>query len=148
MAATPLLTGAAPPRALLGRLDPTVVRFACVGVGSTVVHLGLFAALLHLLPTSQAANLGALLVATVANTSANRRFTFGVTGTTAVARQHAQSLGLFALTWALSAGALWLLHAWAAQPPALVQTVVVGGSMVGSTVVRYVAMRTWIFRAA
>ncbi|MGO4343151.1 GtrA family protein [Pedococcus sp. 2YAF34] len=147
MAATPLLIGAAPPRAPLRRLDPTVVRFACVGVGSTVVHLGLFAALLHLLPTSQTANLGALLAATIANTAANRRFTFGVTSTTAAVRQHLQSLGLFALTWGLSAGALWLLHAWATQPPALVQTVVVGGSMVGSTVVRYVAMRTWIFAA-
>jgi putative flippase GtrA len=153
MAATPLLTEVAAPRALprvldqrlVRGLDPTIVRFACVGVGSTVVHLGLFAAFLHLLPTSQAANLAALLLATVANTAANRRFTFGVTGTTAAARQHLQSLGLFALTWALSAGALWLLHAWASHPPALVQTVVVGGSMVGSTVVRYVAMRTWIF---
>jgi putative flippase GtrA len=145
MAATPLLTEVATPRTLVRRLDPTIVRFACVGVGSTVVHLGLFAALLHVLPTSQAANLGALLVATVANTAANRRFTFGVTGTTAAARQHVQSLGLFALTWGLSAGALWLLHTWAAQPPTLVQTAVVGGSMVGSTVVRYVAMRSWIF---
>jgi len=145
MAATPLLTEVATPRTLARRLDPTIVRFACVGVGSTVVHLGLFAALLHLLPTSQAANLGALLVATVANTAANRRFTFGVTGTTAAARQHVQSLALFALTWALSAGALWLLHAWTSQPPTLVQTLVVGGSMAGSTVVRYVAMRSWIF---
>ncbi|KRE57165.1 GtrA family protein [Phycicoccus sp. Soil748] len=150
MAATPLLSEVAPPRALtpgtVRLLDPALVRFACVGIGSTVLHLGLFAGLLQALPYSQAANLGALLLATVANTAANRRWTFGVTGTEGVARQHLQSLGLFALTWALSAAALWLLHSTTTQPPALMQTIVVGGSMVGSTVVRFLAMRFWIFR--
>lgn len=122
-----------------------VVRFLCVGVGSTALHLGLFAALSPALPSSQAANVVALGLATVANTAVNRRWTFGVVDSRRVLLQHLQAFVLFSLTWAMSAGALWLLDTQATHPPVLVQTVVVGAAMAVSTVFRYVGMRTWIF---
>ena len=128
-----------------GLLTRPVLRFLCVGLGSTGLHLGLFAALVPVLPASQLANLVALVVATVANTAVNRRWTFGVRGARSAGRHHLQALLLFALTWSSSAGALWALHSLSHRPPVLVQTVVVGASMAGSTVVRYLGMRTWIF---
>lgn len=122
-----------------------VLRFGCVGLVSTVAHLGLFAVLQPEVG-SQAANLIALVLATIGNTAANRRWTFGVTGRQSAAKQHLQSFVVFAAAWALSAGALWVLpHLWA-HPTTAESTAAVAVSMVGSTGLRFVAMRTWIFR--
>ena len=120
-------------------------RFAVVGVVSTVIHLGLFAGLRSGGAAAQAANLSALLVATVANTALNRRWTFGVQGSGAV-RHQAQGLALFGVTWLLTAGGLGLLHLLAASPPTVVQTAVVAAATALSTALRFVAMRTWMFR--
>lgn len=122
-----------------------LTRFAAVGVASTVVHLGLFAALVPAVGSTQAANLVALLVATVANTALNRRWTFGVQGAGAV-RHQLQGLSIFALTWLVTAGALAVLHAVVATPSTTVATLVVASATAASTGLRFVAMRSWIFR--
>jgi putative flippase GtrA len=120
-------------------------RFAVVGALSTVVHLGLFAALRGGGTGAQAANLVALLVATVANTALNRRWTFGVQGGGA-ARHQAQGLALFGVTWLLTAGGLGLLHLFTTTPPTAVQTAAVALATALSTVLRFVVMRRWMFR--
>lgn len=121
-------------------------RFAAVGVASTVVHLGLFAALSAGMASAQVANLLALLVATVANTALNRRWTFGIQGGRGAARHQAQGLAVFGVTWLMTAGALGLLHLVAAAPPTAAQTGVVAVATAASTAVRFVAMRSWMFR--
>lgn len=137
--------------ARIGRRDPAagtwrqVTRFAAVGVLSTVVHLGLFAALASLLTSTQAANLVALLVATLGNTALNRRWTFGIRGPGRL-RSQVQGLTVFGVTWLMTAGALVLLNAVTPSPSTAVATVVVAAATAASTVVRFVAMRTWIFR--
>ncbi|GAA2165872.1 bifunctional glycosyltransferase family 2/GtrA family protein [Pedococcus bigeumensis] len=137
--------------ARIGRRDPSagtwrqVSRFAVVGVVSTVIHLGLFALLATVLASTQVANLVALLVATVGNTALNRRWTFGIRGAGAL-RSQAQGLAVFAVTWLMTAGALALLHATVTSPSTSVATVVVGAATAASTVLRFVAMRSWIFR--
>lgn len=133
---------------LLRRLvSPQVLRFACVGVGSTVLHLGVFA-VLHRSLAAQVANLLALVLATVANTAANRQWTFGQRGSRGVATQHLQAFSVFLVTWGVSAGALAALPMVWHDPSTLVSTVTVGASMVASTVIRFLAMRHWIFRTA
>ena len=62
------------------------VRFGGIGLLSTVAYLSLFV-VLRSAAGAQAANLLALLVTAVANTAANRRFTFGVRGRGAVRHQ-------------------------------------------------------------
>jgi putative flippase GtrA len=109
------------------------------------VHLGLFAALVPAVGSTQAANLVALLVATVANTALNRRWTFGVQGAGAV-RHQLQGLSIFALTWLVTAGALAVLHAVVATPSTTMATLVVASATAASTGLRFVAMRSWIFR--
>jgi putative flippase GtrA len=122
-----------------------VTRFAVVGVLSTAVHLGLFAALSPRLGSAQSANLTALLLATLVNTALNRRWTFGVRGSGA-ARHQLQGLAVFGVTWLMTAGALAVLHVVDQSPATWVQTVVVAVATAASTVVRFVAMRSWIFR--
>jgi putative flippase GtrA len=119
------------------------IRFAAVGVGSTLAYLLLF--LLWRAPFgAQTANLLALLVTAVANTAVNRRFTFGVSGAGAV-RHQLQGLIVFALGLALTSGSLALLGAITAHPARLVEVIVLIVANLASTVLRFVLLREWVF---
>lgn len=139
-------------RARMGRNAPVggvvgaqVIRFALVGVASTVVHLGLFAVLssglVGLAP--QVANISALLLATIVNTAANRRWTFGLRGSQGALGHQLQGLGIFAATWALTAAGLAALEAILPHAPTALTTLVVGGCTVTATVAKFLVMRRW-----
>jgi len=129
----------AAPRSLLRQ----GVLFAAVGVFSTIAYLALFLALRSALG-AQGANLVALLVTAVANTAANRRFTFGVRGRAGVARHQFEGLLVFAIGLALTSGALALLHG-VAEPARPVEVVVLVAANLLATVVRFVLLRGWVF---
>ena len=145
-------------RARMGRTTPMAgvgaqtIRFGLVGVMTTVLHLGLFALLasgsLGAGTSSQTANVLALVLATLVNTSANRRWTFGIRGPRHAARHQLQGLGVFAATWAMTAGALLALGALWPGAPTPVETLVVGAATVVSTVLKFVLMRSWMFAPA
>lgn len=146
------MTTSAPVRRTGGRAIPRrtgtaarLVTFGAVGVASTVLHLGGFVVLSEVFP-SQVANAVALLVAAVANTWANRRWTFGVRGRAGAARHQVQGLIVFALTLAMTSGGLALLHALTPAAGTGVETAVVAVTNAAATVVKYVAMRWWVFR--
>jgi putative flippase GtrA len=140
-----MTTAVSPP--VLQAVPAQLVKFLCVGVASTVVHLGLFAAL-HAGSGTQVANLLALVVATVVNTALNRRFTFGVTTSEHLGRHHLQGMLIFGVTWATSALALGALPTVLHDPSTFASTTALGASMALSTVLRFVLMRTWVFRPA
>ncbi|MDF8264550.1 bifunctional glycosyltransferase family 2/GtrA family protein [Luteipulveratus flavus] len=127
-------------------LGGQLARFAVVGVLSTVLHLGLFALLATGGIERQAANLLALLVATVLNTAANRSWTFGVRGRSRALVQHGQALLIFAITWSTTALALAVLNAVTDGAGTGVATTVVAVANLVATAVRFAAMRRWIFR--
>lgn len=118
-----------------------LVRFGVIGVGSTLLHLVLFAGFRHAM-SDQVANLLALVVCTVLNTAANRRFTFGGAVERAWAVQ-LRSLVLLLITWAATAGALWALHRFDPDASTWVATLTVGSANVAATVVRFVLLRRW-----
>jgi len=124
-----------------------LLRFAVVGALSTVVHLGLFAAMAAGTVPAQVANLVALLFATAANTAANRRWTFGITGRGA-ARHQVQGYALFGVTWLLTALGLWTVAVLAPGSGTSVRTAAVATMTAVAAVVRFVAMRVWMFRPA
>lgn len=130
-----------------GRLGREALLFALVGLGTTVVHLGLFA-LLRQAWSAQLANVVALGLATIVNTSANRRWTFGVRERAGAARHQVQGFAVFFLTWAMTSGALALLHGLTLHPPTLVETGVVAVATAVSTAVKFVLMKTWMFGAS
>lgn len=117
-----------------------LVRFAAVGVASTLAYLVLFVATRGALG-AQPANLLALLVTAVANTAANRRLTFGITGRRHVGRHHVQGLLAFALGLALTSGSLAVLHAVHAVPARPVELAVLVAANLAATVLRFVLLR-------
>ncbi|MGC4846416.1 glycosyltransferase [Micromonospora sp. DT15] len=142
---TPLTgPGARPGTALPGQvpvgLPRQLVRFAAVGAASTLAYLLLFLATRSVLG-AQPANLLALLLTAVANTAANRRLTFGISGRRHAARHHAQGLLAFALGLALTSGALAVLHLVSAVPARPVELAVLVAANLAATVLRFVLLR-------
>jgi putative flippase GtrA len=137
----PLTGRAGPAGAVLPR---QLFRFAAVGIASTLAYVVLFA-LLRTGTGAQTANLLALLATAVANTAANRRLTFGISGRRHVARHHVQGLAVFALGVALTSGALAALPALVAHPPRAVELSVLVGANLVATVVRFLLLRIWLF---
>ena len=119
-------------------------RFVTVGVGSTVAYVLLFLAL-HAALGAGGANAAALALTAVANTEANRRFTFGVRERRGRLRQHGLGALVYVLTLGLTGGALAVLHRVDARPPRVVEVAVLIAAGVCATVTRYVALRTWVF---
>ncbi|WP_435821758.1 glycosyltransferase [Micromonospora taraxaci] len=121
-------------------LPRQLFRFAAVGVASTLAYLVLFVATRGALG-AQPANLLALLVTAVANTAANRRLTFGITGRRHVGRHHVQGLLAFALGLALTSGSLAVLHVVHAVPARPVELAVLVAANLAATVLRFVLLR-------
>jgi putative flippase GtrA len=130
------------PRGLAGQ----AVRFAAIGVASTLAYLLLFV-LLRGGMGAQPANLIALLVTAVANTAVNRRVTFAVRGSRGAGRHQFQGLIVFAVGLGLTSGALSLLNNAAGTPARWVELTVLVGANLLATVVRFVLLRAWVFRA-
>ncbi len=122
-----------------------LVRFAVVGVASTLAYALLFL-LLRGPMGAQAANAAALLLTAVANTAANRRVTFGFRGSTNAARHQGQGLLVFFFGWALTSGSLALLVAVAPVAPHSVELAVLVVANLAATVLRFVLLRQWVFR--
>jgi putative flippase GtrA len=124
-----------------------VLRFATIGVLSTVAYLLLYL-LLRQGMSAEWANGVALLVTAVGNTAANRRWTFSVRGTTGAARQQLQGLVVFGLALGLTTGALGVLHAAATTTGRLVEVVVLATANAAATALRFLLLRGWVFRSA
>ena len=120
------------------------VRFATVGVASTLAYLALYV-LFRLAVPAQLANASALLLTAVANTAANRRFTFDVAGRAGVLRHHLHGLALFGAGLALSSAALGLLHLVDHNPRRALEVLVLVIANLVTTALRFVAMRWWVF---
>ncbi|HET6817014.1 MAG TPA: glycosyltransferase [Mycobacteriales bacterium] len=121
-----------------------ILRFASIGVLSTVAYLLLYLALRPAL-SAQSANLVALLTTAVANTAANRRWTFAVAGRSGVVRHHLQGLTVFAAAVAVTSASLGLLHLVTPSPARATEVAVLVTANLVATALRYLALRHWIF---
>ncbi|MDP9799046.1 putative flippase GtrA [Catenuloplanes nepalensis] len=131
------------PAGMTGQL----LRFAAVGVASTLTYLLIYA-LLRLGLGAQVANLLALLITAVGNTAANRRFTFGVQGRDGAARHHLQGLMIFGLGLALTSGSLATLHAVTETPHRVIELLILVAANLMATLLRFLLMRAWVFTKA
>jgi putative flippase GtrA len=137
--------GSAPALPARSRLPRQLAGFVLVGVASTLAYLALYLALRGALP-AQVANAAALLATAVANTAANRRWTFAVRGRARAVRHQLQGLAVFGFALAVTAGALAGLHAAAPRPPRALEVAVLVAANLFATVLRFVLLRGWVFR--
>ncbi|MEV4258155.1 dolichyl-phosphate beta-glucosyltransferase [Spirillospora sp. NPDC049652] len=137
-------TGAAGSGDLPAGMRRQLPVFAVIGLVSTVAQLVLFV-LLRLVMGPLMANALSLVVTTVGNTAANRRFTFGLTGSHRALRHQVEGGLTFLLGLGLSTGGLALLHASAADPARWVEVAAMVAANAVATLVRFLLMRAWIF---
>jgi putative flippase GtrA len=146
------LSGAArlpiPAKVQQARLPAGMARqlssFAIVGLISTLVHLALYMGLRTVM-AAVAANGLALAATAIANTAANRRFTFLVTGRARAVRHQLEGGIAFLIGLVLSTGGLAMLHLLVPGPSThaeLCAVVVANGQ---ATLVRFLLLRAWVF---
>jgi putative flippase GtrA len=127
-------------RKLVGQL----VRYAMIGITSTALQLGLYLVLRGTLGPLTA-NLISLVISNVANTAANRYFTFGITGRGDAGRHQLQGLLLFFLSLGLTSGALGLLNIVTPGASQTAELVVLVAANIVGTIARFSLMRNWVF---
>lgn len=122
-----------------------VLRFGAVGIASTLAY-----ALLYLLLQpgfgAQAANFAALLITAVVNTTANRRFTFGIRGQDHYTTHQLQGLIVFGLAWGLTSSSILALHALVAAPGVGIELTTLTLANVAATLMRFGLLKAWVFR--
>src|SRR6478735_1268801 len=122
-----------------------LVRFAAIGAASTLAYLVIFVFCRGFMDP-QLANFLALLITAVANTGANRRFTFGIQGGNPV-RHHFEGLIVFGIGLVLTSGALALVHR-TTTPDRWMEVLTVVAANLAATAVRFLLFRLWVFRGA
>ncbi|WP_254052121.1 glycosyltransferase [Aeromicrobium sp. A1-2] len=147
LAAVAQALGRTSARSAGGRLSAQMVVFAMVGILSTLAYGVLYVALRGRLG-AQEANAIALAATAIANTAANRRFTFGFRGPEGALRHQLQGLLVFACGLGVTAGTLWAMRAVGGDGHPLVEVVLLTAANLFVTGMRFVLMRVWIFGSA
>src|SRR5437016_6501941 len=119
-----------------------IARFTVIGVASTIAYVVLFL-LLRLAMPAQAANVISLLLTAVANTAANRRLTFGISGRSDAARHQVKGLIAVGIGLALTSGSLAMLGS--ARASRLAEVSVLIAANLAATVARFPPCRFWAF---
>jgi glycosyltransferase involved in cell wall biosynthesis/putative flippase GtrA len=122
------------------------VRFLVVGLVSTAAYAVLYLLFANVM-SGFAANFLALLITAVANTAANRRFTFGVRGRSRAAVHQFQGLIVFAISWIITSGSLLELHAINPYANQATDLGVLMFANLLATALRFVLLRVWVFGA-
>jgi putative flippase GtrA len=126
------------------RLGPQVVKFASIGVVSTVVFAALFA-LLDGPIGPVGADVIALLVCAFANTAANRRLTFALRGRAGRVRHYLAGTALSLLPLALTLAALAMLAALGLSSLVVTLLILTAANLL-ATVARFLLLRNWVFK--
>jgi putative flippase GtrA len=119
--------------------------FAVIGVLSTLAQLACYLLLRLMQLPPLGANAISLFITAMANTAANRRFTFGVTGNANALRQQLEGGVAFAVGLALSSGGLALLDALAPDASHTVELMTLVAANGFATLVRFLLLRSWVF---
>jgi putative flippase GtrA len=130
----------------LPKLAGQALRFGAIGVASTGAYIVLYSLLRPAQPAA-VANAIALLVTTIGNTAANRRFTFGVRGRDALVRDHLAGLTGLVMALAITTAAIGLLDRLSSHPSRLVEVGVLVGANAIATICRFGLLRTLLARS-
>ena len=128
-------------RASDSRLVNQIRTFAIIGLLSTLAYAGCYSALRLGLPAS-IANAASLLLTTLANTAANRRFTFKGAGGRSALRDHAGGLAALMVALCLTTISMGGLRLLAPRAGLAGELAVLTAANLVATAVRFAALRT------
>ncbi len=120
-----------------------LARFAAIGIASTIAYVLIYLGLRDFLPV-WTANALALVVTAVANTAANRRFTFGVRGREGLAGDHAAGLVAFVLALVLTTATSEVMRYLAPHATPLIEALALTMANLVATLCRYRLFRGWM----
>jgi glycosyltransferase involved in cell wall biosynthesis len=118
-------------------------RFAVIGITSTIAYALIYLGVEQIAPAWFANGL-ALVSTAVANTAANRRFTFGVRGREGMVGDFGAGLIVFLLAFLATSSAATLLHALAPRAGDVAEVGVMTVANLGATVCRFLILRGWM----
>ena len=121
-----------------------LARFVLIGALSTIAYAAMYL-VLRMWLGPDGANALALACTAIANTQANRRYTFGVRGRVGLLTQHATGVVVFLLALGLTGGALGVLHGLDPTAPHVLEVIVLVVASAFATITRYAVLRSWVF---
>jgi putative flippase GtrA len=131
--------------AVAARPRGQLTRFVVVGVLTSLAYAGVYVAVRPLVAAALA-NAVALLLTSMLNTAAHRRFTFAAAHRASGWRQQLEAGAVLGLGLVLTSGAMAALDA-VATPGALLEGATLTVANVAAAVLHYVLLRDWVFRA-
>lgn len=121
-----------------------IACFVIIGMLSTIAYALIYLGLRGIMSPGQA-NAISLLITAVANTAANRRWTFGLRGPDRRMRQYLMGGLVYLLTLGTTSGALVVMHGIDPDPARVVEVGTLILASIAATVTRYVALKTFVF---
>ena len=125
------------------RLSRQLRSFAAIGILSTLAYIACYSAL-RLALAATIANAISLLLTAIANTAANRRFTFRAQDNRDAARDHVGGLAAFGIALGLTTFTIAALHLVSPDASRLLELVVLVIANLVATLVRFLLLRAWI----
>jgi putative flippase GtrA len=120
-----------------------LAAFGVVGAVSTAAYVLLYWLLRQAVPVT-AANAAALVTTAIANTAANRRFTFGVQGRSGLALDHAGGLAALVLALITTNVAIAAMQATRVATSPQTELLILGAANAVATLARFVLLRAVI----
>jgi putative flippase GtrA len=125
------------------RLSRELRSFAAIGILSTLAYIACYTILRQALPAA-IANAISLLLTAIANTAANRRFTFLAHRSGSATRDHLGGLAAFGIALGLTTLAIGTLHLVAPGASRTVELTMLVTANLAATTVRFLLLRAWI----
>jgi glycosyltransferase involved in cell wall biosynthesis len=128
-------------------LSRQVVTFASIGIASTIAYAIVYG-LLRIFATPAIANVLALVTTSLANTAANRRFTFGVQARSGFWQDQLAGMGALGVALAITTAAIAVLHVTAPHAGVAAEIALLTGANAAATITRFYLLRVWFERRA
>lgn len=129
------------------RLSRQLRSFAAIGILSTLAYIACYSALRLALPAT-IANALSLVLTTIGNTAANRRFTFLAHRNGAATRDHLGGLAAFGTALGLTTLAIAAVHLVAPGASWILELMALVIANLVATTVRFLLLRAWITPAS
>jgi glycosyltransferase involved in cell wall biosynthesis len=132
---------------LAAALSRQILMFATIGIASTVAYAIIYA-FLRVVASPAVANVLALAITALANTGANRRFTFAIRAQSGFWHDQLAGMGALGVAIAITTAAIAVLHVTAPHAGVAAEIAVLTGANAAATITRFYLLRVWFERRA